>query len=182
MSTARPKSIMIIVALLVVLALISTTSSLTSRLGFTRTRQPGTFTNNNGGNFQNGNNDGGTGNNQGGTGTRTIQGRSGFNAFSIFRTLGINGQIIGYVSIGFTVVGIILALLSAFGVWKQKKWGLNLGMVIALIFLVGALSTLFALGGRNINWLRTSLNILSLVASTPILAMGILPSVRDSVK
>lgn len=94
----------------------------------------------------------------------------------------INGQIIGYVSIGFTGIGIILALLSAFGVWKQKEWGLNLEMVIALIFLLGALPTLFALGGRNINWLRTSLNILSLVASTPILVLSILPSVRDAVK
>lgn len=181
MSTTRSKSIVLIVIALVVLALISTTSTLTSRIALTRTRQPGTAgnfqgnNNNNGGNFQNNNNNNGAGGN--------FQGRGGgFNAFTLFRTAGINPQVIGYFTTGITILGIVLALLSAYGVWKQKRWGLNLGMVIALLFLVGALPGLFTLGGRNINWLRTSLNILSLVASVPVLVLGILPSVRDEVK
>jgi hypothetical protein len=186
MTTTRSKSLLIIAALLVLLALLSGTSALTSRTGFTRTRQPGATGNfNNGGNTQ-----GGTDNNGGNfqpntnNGTRgNFQGRNGgFNAFSLFRTAGINPQVIGYVTTGLTVLGILLALLSAFGVWKAKRWGLNLGMVVAVLFLLGALPTLFSLGGRNINWLRTSLNILSLVASAPILVLGILPSVRDTVK
>jgi len=180
MTTARPKSIMIIAGLLILLALLSGTSALTNRLGAaTRVRQPGAN-----GNFQggNGNFQGGNGNNgnfQGGTGNNgNFQNRGGNNALgSFFRLF---GPAFIYVSLGITIIGFILALLSAYGVWKLKKWGINLGMVIALLFLIGALPGLFALGGRNINLLRTSINILSLVASVPILVLGILPSVRDS--
>lgn len=192
MSTARPKTIIFIAIALVILALISTTLALTNRLNVGRVRQPGTFTGNsaNGGNLNNGGNtQGGAtdngGNFQGNTpnGGGNFQGRGGNNnVFSIFRNLGINFQVIGYVTTGFTVLGILLALLCAYGVWQQKKWGLNWGMVIAVLFLIGALPTLFALGGRNLNLLRTSLNLLSLVGSVCILVLGVLPSVRDSVK
>lgn len=193
MLAAKPKPILIIASLLIVLALLSGTSALTSRIGFARTRQPGAFNSNNaqGGNFQgnNGNNAPG-GNFQGGNGGNfqggntpggNFQGRGGggFNAFTIFRTAGINPQVFGYISIGVTILGILLALLSAYGVWKQKRWGVNLGMVIALLFLLGAMPGLFALGGRNVNILRTSLTVLSLLASVPILVLSILPSVRD---
>jgi hypothetical protein len=187
MFNEKPRSLVIVAALLVLLALLSTTSTLNNYFGFTR-RQPGAFTANGaaGGNFQGGNNNG-TGNAQGGNNNRTggaggnFQGRGGNNIFSLFRTSGINFQVIGYVSQGLTILGILLALLSAFGVWKQKKWGLNLGMVIALLFLIGAAPGLFTLGGRNINWLRTTITILSVLASVPVLVYGILPSVRDSV-
>lgn len=184
MSTARPKSLTIVAVLLVILALLSTTSTLSNRLGVGR-RQPGAFTANGaaGGNFQGGANNGG-GNFQGGNGTGgggNFQGRGGNNIFSLFRTTGINFQVIGYISLGLTILGILLALLSAFGVWKQKRWGLNLGMLLALLFLIGAVPALFTLGGRNINILRSSITILTVVAATPILVYGILPSVRDSV-
>jgi hypothetical protein len=182
MFSAKPKPILIIAGLLVVLALLSGTSALTSRTGFTRVRQSGALNNNNtqGGNFQGGNN----GNFQGGNGNNgnfQARGGGGFNAFTLFRTAGINPQVIGYITIGFTILGILLVLLSAYGVWKQKRWGLNLAMVLALLFLVAAVPGLFSLGGRNINWLRTSITILNLVASAPILVLGILPSVRDTV-
>jgi hypothetical protein len=186
MLAAKPKPILIIAGLLVLLALLSGTSALTSRVGLTRTRQPGTFTGNNaqGGNFQSGDNNGsnfqGRNNNNGGNGGN-FQGRGGFNAFTIFRTAGINPQVIGYITTGITILGILLALLSAYGVWKQKRWGLNLAMVIALLFLIGAVPGLFSLGGRNLNWLRTSITVLSLVASAPVVVLGILPSVRDTV-
>ena len=183
MSSAKPKSILIIAGLLILLALLSGTSALTNRIGFSRTRPPGTFTGNNGANGNApGDNTAPGGTTQGGNAPGgNFQGRGGGNnAFgSVFRIL---GPAFGYISTGITILGILLALLCAWGVWKQKKWALNLGMVIAVLFLLGALPTLFALGGRNINWLRTSLNILSLVASIPILVLGILPSVRDSVK
>jgi uncharacterized membrane protein len=186
MPTARPKSILIIAGLLILLALLSGTSILSNRIGFNRTRPTGTFTNNaQGGNFQGGNN----GNFQGGNNNRNSQGgnngnfqaRGGFNLFTLFRNTGLNPQVFGYVSLGITILGILLALLSAFGVWKQKKWGVNLGMFIALLFLIGAVPGLFILGGRNLNWLRTSITLLTIVASAPVLVFGILPSVRDSV-
>jgi hypothetical protein len=185
MVTAKPKPILIIAGLLIVLALLSGTSALTSRTGFTRVRQPGaagSSTQGNGGNFQGENNNGG--NFQGGNapgGNFQARGGGGFNAFTIFRTAGINPQVIGYISIGFTILGILLTLLSAYGVWKQKRWGLNLAMMLALVFLVAAVPGLFSLGGRNINWLRTSITVLNIIASAPILVLGILPSVRDFV-
>jgi uncharacterized membrane protein len=186
MLAAKPKPILIVAVLLILLALLSGTSALTSRIGFTRARQPGVNGNSQGGDPNNGNFQGGNGNNgnfQGGNGNnRNFQGRGGgLNAFTLFRSAGINPLVFGYISTGVTVLGILLALLSAWGVWKQKRWGLNLAMVIALLFLIGAVPGLFSLGSRNINWLRASLNILSLVASVPILVLGILPSVRDTV-
>jgi hypothetical protein len=190
MGSARPKPILIIAILLIVLALVSTTSTLTSRLGFARrpagtAAQGGNFqgggnNNNGGGNFQGGGNNNGGGNFQGGGGNFAGRG-GGFNAFSLFRTVGINGLYITYISLGFTILGIILALLSAFGVWKQKRWALNLAMLVALVFLIGAAPGLFTLGGRNINLVRITTTILSVVASVPILVYGILPSVRDTV-
>jgi len=195
MSSAKPRPILIISGLLLVLALLSTTSTLTARLGIGR-RQPGSLTGNGvaAGNFQ-GNNNAGGGNFQGGNGASNpggrnfqgggnFQGRGGggaLNAFSLLRTTGINFQVIGYITLGLTILGIALALLSAYGVWNQKTWGLNLGMLIASLFLLSALPGLFSLGGRNINLLRSSITILTLLASAPILFFGILPSVRDTV-
>ncbi len=196
MLTAKPKQIMIITVLLVVLALVSITSVATSRLGFTRRTGGANIQGGNtqgggttgGGNFQGGGTDTGGGTNGGGNfqgsgnaggGNFAGRGGGGFNAFSLVRNFGINPQYIIYISLGFTILGIVLALLSAFGVWKQKRWGLNLAMLMALIFLVGAVPGLFTLGGRNLNWLRISTTILNVVASTPVLVYGILPSVRD---
>ena len=198
MTNARPKSLTIVAALLVLLALLSTTTTLVNQLGIGR-RQPGAFNGagpaggaggnfqqGGGANFQGGGAAGGGGNFQGGGAAGgaggNFQGRGGGNnIFTLFRNTGINFRVIGYVTLGLTILGIVLALLSAYGVWKQKRWGLNLGMLIALLFLLGALPGLFSLGGRNINILRTSTTILTLLASVPVLVYGVLPSVRDSV-
>lgn len=195
MFTAKPKPILIVTALLVVLALLSTTSMLTSRTGFARPvagANGANFQRNNGaggggtggGNFQA--NNGASGgnfqaNNSNGSGNFQARGGGGFNTFTIFRSLGLGGQTMLYITLGITILGILLALLSAFGVWKQKSWGLNLGMVLAILFLISVLPGLFSLGGRNINLLRTSITILTLIASAPILVFGILPSTRDLV-
>jgi len=193
MITAKPKPILIVTVLLIMLALLSTTSTLTSRLGFARrpvtaNGAGGNFQAGNnaaGGNAQGGNNATGGGNFQGGNnpagGGGNFAGRGGFNTFTIFRTLGLNGQFIGYFNLGTTILGILLALLSAFGVWRQKRWGLNLAMIMAIVFLIGAVPAVFSFGGRNVNLLRESITILSILASIPILVYGILPSIRDLV-
>jgi hypothetical protein len=181
MITTRTKSITTIFILLIVLAVLSATSALTSRIGFGAGARPqGNF---NGNAAPGGNNQGGGGNFQGGNGGGgNFQGRGGgggFNPFGATRSLGINPQVIGYVNIGMTVIGILLALLCAYGIWKQKRWALNLAMALAVLFLLGALPGLFA-GGR-FNLLRTAMNVLNAGASATIIFLGILPSVRDSV-
>ncbi len=83
---------------------------------------------------------------------------------------------------GIAIIGIALALVAAFFIWKQRRWALNLGIVLAILFLLGALPGLFSLGGRFVDWIPTSLNVLKVLASIPVIVLGILPSVRDSVR
>jgi hypothetical protein len=192
MDTTRTKSLTTIAILLVVLAVLSITSAVTARIGFGRGRFQGNFDGNGaqGGNFQRGvnpqNGNGGGGNFQGGGGGNFQGGNGGGfrggggGAFGILRNLGLGGAAFLYINIGITVIGILLALLCAYGVWKQKRWGLNLGIVVALLFLLGALPGLF-FGGARFNLLGTIMSILNIGASAAIIVMGILPSVRDSV-
>jgi len=152
----------------------------------------------NGGNFQgNGNGQGGgnfpgagnggtggTGGNftggQGGNGGN-FQGRGGggFSMVTIVRALGLPFQVIGILNIALPIIGILLVLFCAWGVWKMKMWGLNLATLMAVIFLIGAVSALMSPVGRTINWLRIGENALSLIATLPILGLSFLPSVRD---
>jgi hypothetical protein len=192
-SNARPKTITVIIAMLLLLAVVSVAATLTTQLrfgnvgrqgaaGFNGPRQ-GTGTGNNGfgaGQADNGTANGGTG--QGNNGFNSGQRRSapgGFNLFSITRSLGLSPQVMIYFNIGLPIVGIALLLASAYGVWKVKRWGLNLAIVLGLLFLAGAVPGFFNIGGRNINWLRVGLNALSAVATLPILALSFLPSVHD---
>ena len=136
---------------------------------------PGAGQQGNGGNFTGGQaGNGGTGGNFQG---RTNQG--GFSMFTIVRALGLPFQIIGILSIAFPIIGILLVLLCAWGVWKMKMWGLNMATLMAVIFLIGAVSTLMTPIGRNINWMRIILNAVSVVATLPVLGLSFLPSVRD---
>jgi hypothetical protein len=185
MSTARPKSLTTIAVLLIVLAVASLISTLSTSL-LAGAGPQGAFTGNRtqGGNFQPGQNNNAQGGGNFTQGNGNFQGRGntgGFNLFSITRSLGLNPQIIRYVNIGIALIGLALLLASAYGVWKQKRWALNLAMVLALVFLIGALPGLFSIGGRFINWLRIVTDVVNIAASAPILAMGILPSVRDFV-
>jgi hypothetical protein len=198
----RTKSIITIVVLLALLAALSVTSALTSgqfgglgraRGSFNGTPGPGGGFNGTpgapGGNFQGGGAGGGAagggaggGGGFGGGGGGGFAGRTGgggFNTFAITRQLGLSPLVIVYAGIAVTLIGILLLLLCAFGVWKQKKWALNLAMLVALLFLLGALPGFF-MGGR-FNLLRTAIEVLDVGASAVILVMGILPSVRDSV-
>lgn len=105
-----------------------------------------------------------------------------FSLFGAARSLGVNFQYLRYVSTALGFIGIVLTVVAAIFVWKQKRWALNLAIVLAVLFLLGSLPGLFSLGGRFISWLPASLNIIKALASIPIIVLGILPSVRDSVR
>jgi hypothetical protein len=190
MTTSRPKSITIIAILMLVLALLSVTSVVISRAGFGRpnfaqgaNNRQGFPQNDTGNNFQGGANGQNGGNFQQG-GFQRGGGVGIFSLFRVARTVGISGPVISYISIGISIIGILLALLSAYGVWKQKRWALNLAMVLALLFLIGGLPGLFFGGGRTISIFsitRSTLNVLTVLATLPVLVLGILPSVRDFV-
>jgi hypothetical protein len=197
MSTTRTKPILTIFILLIVLAVLSAASLLTSQLGGQGRVRPGNFVRtpgpngaNGGGGFQGGNRNGGGGNAGGsfqggnGGGGGNFQGRGGGGAFAIFgaaRSLGLNPQVFFFAGIGISVLGILLALLCAYGIWKQKKVALNWAMVLALLFLLGALPGLL-FGGARFNLVRTVMEVLNVGAAATILVLGVLPSVRDSVE
>ena len=126
-----------------------------------------------------GGNAGGGGNFAGPGGAGAAGRGGGFSMFTIIRALGLPFQVIGIINIALPVIGILLLVFCAFGVWKMKRWGLNLATLLSVIFLIGAVSALLTPLGRNINWLRIGLNALSLVGSLPILGLSFLPSVRD---
>ena len=178
----RTRNIIIIAVLLGVIALLSVIGLLASgiRIGqpaFPQGVQPGNMVPR--GEFQPGN-----GNFQPRGGNFQQRGSPGgiFSLLGTARSLGINFQYIRYFSMGIVIIGVALALVAAFGVWKQKRWALNLGIVLAVLILLGALPGLFSIGGRFINWLPTSLNALKALASIPVIVLGILPSVRESVR
>jgi len=138
------------------------------------------------GNFQggNGNPQGGNGNFQGGNGNFQRRGSASiFSAFGIARALGINFQYIRYLTIAFGLLGIALTIVTAVFVWKQKRWALNLAIVLAILFLLGALPGFFNFGRffSIMTVLTASSNILKGLATLPIIVLGILPSVRDTV-
>jgi hypothetical protein len=189
LANSRPKTITVILSMLVLLAVVSAVSTATQRIGFGNARgnrptaglgtgQPG---GNNGTGTGTGTGQQGNGNFQGGGGNFQNRGPAGggFNMFTILRMFGLGPQALIYINIAIPVIGILLLLGSAYGIWKQKIWGLNLATVLGLLFLVAGLPALFSIGGRNINWLRIGLNALSVVATLPILALSFLPSVRD---
>jgi len=212
--TARPTSVTIIIAMLILLAVVSAISvgtSLVLARNFTGgsgrqfngtpqarglgngTPAPGdTGTGGNsqgngngqgsGGNFP-GTGNGGTGGNftggQGGN-AGNFQGRNsgGFSMVTIVRALGLPFQVIGILNIALPIIGILLVLFCAWGVWKMKMWGLNLATLMAVVFLIGAVSALLSPIG-HINWFRIGENAVSLLATLPILGLSFLPSVRD---
>jgi len=198
MSNPRPKTITAIAILLGVIALISlVTFALSFRaVGFLRNRSNlpnganspgGGFQANpggQGGNFQFG--PGGAGGNFRGGNFRGGGGTGGFGLFRLLGgagTLGISGTTLIVVRGVFAVLGIGLALLSAWFVWKQKRWALNLAIVLAVLFLLGALPGLLLGGGRAfasaLGFAETGLNGLKALAALPVIVLGMLPSVRD---
>lgn len=189
MQTSLPKSLLTITVLLILLALVSLATPFLSGFGINPAgRLPGDMPQ--GSNFRSENanppQNGGfqSGERPPGDGNFPQRSDSGaFNLFSLTRAFGLSGQAMIYINYGLGVIGAGLALLAAFRVWKRKKAGLNLALVLAVLFLLGALPGVFS-GLRMMDAtaiLRYALNILSAGAALLLLVMGILPSVRDEV-
>ena len=182
----RSRNLTIIAILLGAIALLSLIGLLTSgiRIGqpaMPQGVQPGQMPRR--GDFQPGEGNPPQGNFQPGDGNFQQRGGQGglFSLFGAARSLD-QFQYIRYISMGIAIIGIALALVAAFFIWKQRRWALNLGIVLAILFLLGALPGLFSLGGRFVDWIPTSLNVLKALAAIPVIVLGILPSVRDSVR
>jgi hypothetical protein len=104
------------------------------------------------------------------------------------RTLGMIGPAFFILRNVIAVLGIVLAGVAAWFVWKQKRWALNLGMVLAVLLLLGALPGLLFGGGVRfvgadfMGWMgyaQTGLNILKPLLALPVIVLSMLPSVRD---
>jgi hypothetical protein len=190
MQTSLPKSLLTITTLLIILALVSLATPFLSGFGMNPAgRQPGNMPQ--GSNFrpenanppQNGEFQGGA--RQSGSGIFPQRSDSGaFNLFSLNRAFGLSGQAMIYINYGLGVIGAGLAALAAFRVWKKKKSGLNLALVLAIVSLLGALPGIFS-GLRILDASAITRYVLSMVSvgsALLILAIGILPSVRDEVE
>lgn len=189
MSNPRPKTITTIAILLGVLTLLSVVGFALSfrTVGFLR-NGPQDFQN--GGNLQGGGfqavpggpgrtfqaGPGGQGGNFPGGAVRLGSGGTPglFRLLGGARALGFNGTTLIIVRSIFAVLWIGLALLSAWFVWKQKRWALNLAIVLALIFLLGGRGLFNGFG-----FVQTGLNALKVLAALPVIVLGMLPSVRD---
>ncbi len=187
MQTSYPKSILTIIILLVVLSIVSLAMPFLSGLRMIPAgRLPGNMPQADNFRPENANPPQGGGFQGGRSGNNLLQrpNSGAFNLFSLTRALGLGGQAMIYINYGISGIGAGLAALAAFWVWKKKKAGLNLALVLAIIFLLGALPGVFS-GLRfmdTIAIIRYTLNLLSAGASLVILAMAILPSAREEVE
>lgn len=190
MQTSTPKSLLIITILLILLTLISLATPVLGGLGMNPAgRLPGMMPQV--GKFppENANppSDGGLQGRQPQPGSENFLQRSdsdAFNPFRVTRAFGLGGQAMIYINAAMGVIGAGLTGLAAFWVWRKKKSGLNLALVLAVLFLLGALPGIF-LGLRMMDAaaiLRYALHLLSAGISLVILVMGIMPSVRDEVE
>lgn len=182
MQTSYPKSLLTLIILLLLLAVISLATPFLSAFGINPAQRPaGALPQNGNVRPQNGTPPQGDGNFQPGNFPQRPGGM--FNLFGIARSLGLGGQAMIYVNYGVAVIGAGLSGLAAWWIWKKKKAGLNLALVLAIVFLLGALPGVFS----GLRWmsvasiLRYALNLLSGAAALVILAITILPSVREEV-
>lgn len=186
MVTPRTKTLIATVILLVLLALVSGTSAAINLLGVNRAQALGANgalqgTPGPGRNFQGGPGNGNTNNGNFQNGNGRFQGRGG-GAFGggMLRALGLDFQMMGYLNLGIAALGIILLLVAAAGIWAQKRWALYLSVVIAALFLLGALPGLFFGAGR-FTLLRTGLDVLSAGSTLAALVLALWPSTRSAV-
>jgi hypothetical protein len=186
---SRPKVLLLAAVILVLIAALSFASPFLPRGGFGGGQPPsgappangqapgGTGQPPAGQNFTPGQNGAPSGLPSGGqTGTRGgMPGQSG--AFGLM-------SFMQPVRIGEAVVGGLLALFAALGLWRLKMWGRNLALVVAVGSLLTAAATLISpMLGRGTPWLMlftnsTWLAIVGLVLALGASTLSLLPAAR----
>ncbi|HSB65117.1 MAG TPA: hypothetical protein VLD65_00980 [Anaerolineales bacterium] len=182
MDTKRPTVVTIAAILLVVLALFVAGLGIASQFGLTRgVRQfsAGQFRNRpfnpqNGGTF-NGSPIGSLPNDQNGTGTtpnfnRTFVGGAGVSGFArLFR-------LIRPVILGLDIAMLILAGVAAFGIFKGKRWGMTLAIVLAVILILLTIPGLL----RIFSAVALIENLVRILLAVAIIILLLLPSARKA--
>ena len=106
-----------------------------------------------------------------------------FSGGGLLSFLGPLGTALPILRVVWVVLLLVLTSLATWFVWKQRRWALNLGMILAALVLLGSLPGLL-FGGRSFfmggfGMLQTGLDVLRVAIAAPIIVLGMLPSVRD---
>jgi lysylphosphatidylglycerol synthetase-like protein (DUF2156 family) len=180
MDTKRPPVVTIAAILLMVLALFVAGLGIAGQFGLTRgTRQfaAGQFPNRNftlpNGGTSNGNPFGTFPNGQGGTGTtpnfpRTFTGGSGVTGLA--RVL----RLIQPIMLGLDIVLLILAGVAALGIFKGKRWGVILAIVLAVILILLTLPGLL----RIFSAVVLVENLVRILLAVAVIVLLLLPASR----
>jgi lysylphosphatidylglycerol synthetase-like protein (DUF2156 family) len=100
--------------------------------------------------------------------TPTFQGRTGGTS-GLFR-------IISFASTGLNIVALVLGLLAAFGLWKQKKWGAVLAIIVAVLILLTSFSGLL----RFFSLLIFGEALLKVLLALAVIILLLLPAARKA--
>jgi hypothetical protein len=101
-------------------------------------------------------------------GTRPFQGRTG-TTFGLFR-------ILSFATTGVNIVALVLGLLAAFGLWKQKKWGAVLAIIVAVLILLTSFSGLL----RFFSLLIFGEALLKVLLALAVIVLLLLPAARKA--
>jgi len=101
-------------------------------------------------------------------GTRNFQGNPG-------GTSGLFG-ILRYATTGLNIVALVLGLLAAIGLWKQKKWGAVLAIIVAVLILLTSFSGLL----RFFSLLVFGEALLKVLLALAVIVLLLLPAARKA--
>lgn len=105
---------------------------------------------------------------QGSATTRTFQGSAG-EASGLFR-------ILGFATTGVNIVALVLGLLAAVGLWKQKKWGAVLAIIVSVLILLTSFSGLL----RIFSLLLFGEALLKVLLALAVIVLLLLPAARKA--
>jgi hypothetical protein len=99
---------------------------------------------------------------------QNFQGRTG-GGNSLFRILNL-------VTTGFNIAAIVLGLLAAVGLWRQKKWAAVLAIILSCLILLTSFTGLL----RIFSWLTFGEALLKVLLSLAVIILLLLPASRKA--